>query len=52
MDFPPLNRGGLLGGGGLFERGLNRGFTVSLVHDSQKRSTVNLNSLKCAIDQF
>ena len=40
IDFLPLKRGGLLEGGGLFERGggvLNRGFTVSLFTGKRHR---------------
>ena len=38
INFLPLKRGGLLEGGGLFEReGLNRGFTVSLFTGKRRR---------------
>ena len=38
INFLPLKRGGLLEGGGLFEReGLNRGFTVSLFTGKRHR---------------
>ena len=46
INFLPLKRGGLLEGGGLFEReGLNREFTVSLFTGKRRRPSFIINHI-------